>query len=724
MRRCILKKVFVRVLCLFVLLSSGLPVWAEDEKETIFDLIKDPVKAVFRPIESGGLVDLLFDPAEKMLKETLSLGDVAETPARTKEYVYNINKSIRVIEGEEIEGYNPRDVQTVIEKEPGIVVNRFFANAKDNSVDMRGFGESGPMNYLLLVDGRRTNQVDLSGADLSQIDVSAIDRIEIIKGASSVLYGDNATGGVVNIITKRGQEDGFELKFKQDLGSYQYWKTGFSASGGHGFMDFFFDYTSQDSDGYRLNNDYEANDIFAGVTLEPVEWAKVHISGGHHRDWYGQPGALFDGNIEADGRTGSRFPNDKAKTEDWFLSASPQVACEIGGHEAVISALLSYRLRRTNSVSKTWDSTAGVFDSFENNHHIANYEVKPEFELKSEFFEGILENKFISGIDYFYARDQILSGDITLTKSQLDVVKETFGIYAHDTMLINKNIVLSGGIRGEWAEYSFDQYQPAASYDSQSLREIALDAGIGYKYNEDSQVYFDYSRSFRLPATDEFFTSAYQYEWFGLVFFVPAALNTNLEHQVANNYEIGIKDNSFDGLSVDAAYYFIDNKNEIYYDPIDYMNANYHHVVHHGLELIAAANILERVNAFFTYNFQKSYFVGGKFASNNVPLVPKCKLTGGFDVEVVDNFIFDFGVDYLGSRYIASDQMNTVSKLKPHVTIGIGLTYEYKWIKMFARIDNLLNEKYYSNATRNWQGNPAFYPAPVRNYTWGVSFTF
>ncbi len=717
-----LKKTCAGVLFLSMLLSYPVLACAEEinsERETLFDFIKKPVKAIFRPIESDGLIDLILDPAEAAIKNTLSLGSVAQTPARTKEYVYNINKSVSVLGEDRIETYNPKDVQTVIAKEPGIVVNRYFGNPKDNSIDMRGFGEAGPMNYVLLVDGRRTNQIDLAGADLSQVDVSTIDRIEIINGASSVLYGDNATGGVINVITKRGKEDEFKLQYNQDFGSYQYQKSNFSVSGGHEFVDFYFDYSYQDTDGYRLNNGYEANNIFTGITLKPVDWAKIHFSAGYHKDWYGQPGALYDGSIVSDGREGSRFPNDKAKTEDYFFSVTPQLAWENTNYEVVLSTLMSYRSRRVNSVNKG-------FNVYEVNHHIKTYEVKPKLEVKSDLFDGKVENKLILGMDYFYAKDQILSGDTAFTKSQVDIIKETFGIYAYDSILINNHITLSGGIRGEWAEYVFDQFQPAASYNTQSPREIAYDAGMGYKYNDTSQVYFDYSRSFRLPATDELFTSAYEsFDWWtSSVRVFPAVLRTDIKHQVGNNYEIGIKDNSFDNVKLNAAYYLIDNKNEIYYDPITFQNENYHHVIHHGLELSARANFFEKVNAYFTYNFQKSYFVDGKFASNNVPLVPKTKITAGFDAEIIDDLIFDFTMDYLGSRYIASDQMNMADKLKPHVTIGIGLAYEYKWVKIFARIDNLLNEKYYFNATRNWQGNPAFYPAPVRNYTWGMSLTF
>ena len=67
----------------------------------------------------------------------------------------------------------------------------------------QGFGETGPLNTLVLVDGRRVNEIDLSGVDWTQIPLDQIERIEIVRGSGSVLYGDNAAAGVINIITKK-----------------------------------------------------------------------------------------------------------------------------------------------------------------------------------------------------------------------------------------------------------------------------------------------------------------------------------------------------------------------------------------------------------------------------------------------------------------------------------------------------------------------------------------
>ena len=86
-------------------------------------------------------------------------------------------------------------------------------------MDIRGFGETGPLNTLVLVDGRRVNEIDLSGVDWTQIPLDQVERIEIVRGSGSVLYGDNAVGGVINIITKKPEKP-LSARVEGVIGSY------------------------------------------------------------------------------------------------------------------------------------------------------------------------------------------------------------------------------------------------------------------------------------------------------------------------------------------------------------------------------------------------------------------------------------------------------------------------------------------------------------------------
>ncbi|MBD3296932.1 MAG: TonB-dependent receptor plug domain-containing protein [Candidatus Omnitrophica bacterium] len=652
-----------------------------------------------------------------------SFGSEVTTPARTSERIYNINRNVTLITREEIERLQPRDVQDILDKVPGVTVNRLFDNPKDNQVDIRGFGETGPMNTLVLIDGRRINQVDLSGADLSQIDVDCVERVEIIRGAGTVLYGDNATGGVINIVTRRGAPGQHHLLYTQEFGSYRYHKESFQARGGEKVLDYFLNMSFQDTDGFRLNGGYEAVDVFTGVTLRPSDNFRLDFSSGYHKDWYGMPGALYDINLQSDGMKGSRFPDSKAKTEEYYFETTPVLTTSTGSHEIMLSGFFSYRHRRSNSRSVG-------FNVYESDHHIGTWDVRPKAEIRSYMFEGKAVNTLVAGVDMFSSTDRIRSGDIRFTNSQVEITKRSVGIYASDSVVIDDSFILNGGVRGQWAEYGFDQSRPIHEYDTRSLREMAVEAGIGYKYNARSQVYANYSRSYRMPATDEFFQSAYEaldYSTWPLpptVRVFPAVINTDLEHQLACNFEIGVKDNTYGPLNLDLAYYFIDTKDEIYYDPVNFMNENYPRTFRHGLELNAALRVHEYVRAYLNYAHQRAFFAGGKFASNDIPLVPNNKVTLGAALGPIYGFSADMLMNYVGSRYPVSDQFNSSARLKAYTTVDMIFKYSVECLEAFIRVDNIFDKEYFSSGTRNFAGNTAFYPGPERSVRAGVSLRF
>src|SRR5450756_86541 len=98
-------------------------------------------------------------------------------------------------------------VQEIIAQTPGVQLTSLYGgvNGVKTSVDLRGFGAFATSNTLVLINGRRLNDIDMAGVDFSTIPRESIERIEITPGNSgTVLYGDNAVGGVVNIVLKNG----------------------------------------------------------------------------------------------------------------------------------------------------------------------------------------------------------------------------------------------------------------------------------------------------------------------------------------------------------------------------------------------------------------------------------------------------------------------------------------------------------------------------------------
>ena len=96
---------------------------------------------------------------------------------------------------------------------------------------MRGFGAAGTSNTLVLVNGRRLNDIDMAGVDFSAIPKNSIERIEITRGNSgAVLYGDGAVGGVINIVTKNAVDLPPSARVQAGFGSFNYMEGNLSAN--------------------------------------------------------------------------------------------------------------------------------------------------------------------------------------------------------------------------------------------------------------------------------------------------------------------------------------------------------------------------------------------------------------------------------------------------------------------------------------------------------------
>src|SRR5687767_4793444 len=146
---------------------------------------------------------------------------VVVTATRFEERFGDRPVNLTVITAEDIRSSPAKTVPDLLAERAGIIVRDFFGNnAASATVDMRGFGVTGAQNTLVLVDGRRVVDIDLSGVQWSAIPLTAIERIEIVRGGGSVLYGEGASAGVINIITRSPGRGGPSLTARGAGGSY------------------------------------------------------------------------------------------------------------------------------------------------------------------------------------------------------------------------------------------------------------------------------------------------------------------------------------------------------------------------------------------------------------------------------------------------------------------------------------------------------------------------
>jgi outer membrane cobalamin receptor len=180
-------------------------------------------------MKTPGFIILLFVVhalhSEEDSLRVYRIGEVVVTGTRTAMAVEKLPSSVRVIDRDAIDRNNGGTVADHVRRQAGITLRGYGGNGALQSVSVRGLGSD---YSLVLVDGQRFTTAQISTVDLGIMTMNDIERIEIANGGNSSLYGTNAIGGVINIITKKPQE-----KFSATLGCHigSYGQSGYHLSG-------------------------------------------------------------------------------------------------------------------------------------------------------------------------------------------------------------------------------------------------------------------------------------------------------------------------------------------------------------------------------------------------------------------------------------------------------------------------------------------------------------
>ena len=207
-----------------------------------------------RSIAAAALLLCTAFPAAQAGAEetTIQLKEVIVTATKTEKAPEDVTQSVTVITGEDIRKTNATDVAAAIQNATGVHISGYGTPGSVESLKIRGAYSS---QILVLLNGIRMNSARDGGFDLSLIPVSVddIERIEIVRGPGSALYGSDAVGGVINIITKKPTEN--RSTFTGQVGSHGYDDLFASNAGRHGSWYYLFSGERETSDGYRVNSD-------------------------------------------------------------------------------------------------------------------------------------------------------------------------------------------------------------------------------------------------------------------------------------------------------------------------------------------------------------------------------------------------------------------------------------------------------------------------------------
>lgn len=185
-----------------------------------------------------------------MAQEVKQAEPVVVTATHLATPAEQLGASVTVIPGADIDARRYPTVDETLRGVPGVDVRRSGSFGKTTAISIRG---ANPNQVQVLVDGMRVKSPTLGQVDLSDLSPDLIDRIEVIRGPQSTLYGADAIGGVVNIITRKGQGP-FSLWATQEAGNYDILRSGTGFSGAHGLFDYALGVGHLESNGQTKND--------------------------------------------------------------------------------------------------------------------------------------------------------------------------------------------------------------------------------------------------------------------------------------------------------------------------------------------------------------------------------------------------------------------------------------------------------------------------------------
>lgn len=663
---------------------------------------------------------VLFPLCLSAQEKEVTLEKVVVTATRDAEEVRKIPANVTVITKEQIEEAHVETVVDLMRDQVGVVVKDIYANGKSATVDVRGFGETAASNTLVLVDGRRVNQIDLSGVDWTQIALDQIERIEIVRGSGSVLYGDNAVGGVINIITKKPEKQ-FSFQTGVAWGSYNYNKEYGSVSGKWGPLSALLSMAYNATEGYRENGLLRAKNVGGKIIYDLNDNVSFNLSGAFNRDKQGLPGGLTQAEIDLFGRRATLTPNNQAKTDDGYGDLGAKFKLWDVGR---IEANLSYRERRVDNFLEF----PSYFYTYKDRRNLSTWGFTPRGILEKPLWN--FPNKLIFGLDFYRSNSKVDSESedpfAGLSANRSDIIQKSIGLYFLDEFSILEKLLLSFGYRYQRVTYDIFQENPFLK-DNVRDWEPAWNVGLTYLFGKRSSAFFSVKRSFRFPTTDE------------LIQIYPVAqVNPTIKPQTGYDYEAGIRYAFSDKVETNLTLFWIDTKDEMFLNPVIFLNENFPKTRRQGIEIGGKAALFPWLSVWANYSYIEPTlqanlittepFTGQKVkysSGNDIPGVPRNKGSVGTDVKILKGFLFSAKTTLVGSSYFISDFANSFGKQGKYYTIDARLSYNWKGLNAFFGVNNITNQKYSEVAATNWGGTrQLFYPSPERNFSGGVSYAF
>lgn len=607
--------------------------------------------------------------------QEFALDDMVVTATRTESKMVDVPVNTTVISAEKIADRHYLDVADALKDVPGANVLDTGVGAYEKKVVLNG-----DERVLVLVDGKRVN-IDMgtmsrASYDLNQMpDVSLIERIEVVKGHGGALYGSDAVGGVINIITKK--MDHSYGKVSMGFGSHQ------------------------------------ARDAKAMYTIKEGKTG-VMVAASKYKQGYHE---YKDAKTEANKRwpAASTYENEKVSvklSQELSETSNLELGYDFSKFEGVRSystkaKSASFSNKKTNDFYAKYDWTVndkdqGFIQLYRNKYDYYNagdmYETDTGFEAQQNITLSD-NNRLVVGASYRKAKA------LNATSYTAEKTINNKAVFVSDQWEFAPSWTLDAGVR-------YDKHSTAGSKTTWS-------AGLNKKFDENSHAYFNWGQVFKAPTLDDLYYysvmewGSSKYENYG---------NPNLKPEKGDTWTIGYGTKIADKTSVNISYFQSKLEDAIDWDTTYSANGsvsiarNVDKQKKNGMELSVGHELNDNWNleASYTYIRVKNNDNGSGYVrdANYIPNMYRFGVRYHDDLWNADLFLRGgSGADK--SAYVDSKYM----------TLDMSVAYKAtKDLSFYAKGYNLFNKAYAESAGVN--GGTYTYPAQGRRFIIGAEYTF
>lgn len=621
-----------------------------------------------------------------------TLPAVTVTATRFAEPAQTLPFGVSVITAEQIARSGSSTVNEAIMRLLGVVGRLDVTGGNNYSLDLRGFGSTADSNQVVIVDGLRLNEADMSSANLAAIPISSVHRIEILRGSGAVLYGEGATGGVIVITTKAGTgvARSSAAQLYGALGSQGLRERRVGATLAHRGWSLDVGASDRSSDGHRVNFASDANT--GSLTAQwSNDWLRMGARTGRDATHSGLPGPLSAAQYAAD----------------------PRQAASLTEYAAIQK---SHSGLFFEAVAGPWQLAADV------NQRSKHYETRTfgapygyavdarnlSLRARREAGWGGLQHALVVGYDKGRWERTIVASLFTPAGTRADA--RTGAWYLKDDLTLpSTGTRLSLGWRSEGLDKS-----EGSSLTALDQRQRAWELGLSQPLGSGLTAYARVGRSFRLANVDEFsFTN-------------PGAA---LQPQTSRDAELGLRWASAD-TSLDARWYRSALRNEIGYDPAGTgpfgpfgANVNFDATRRQGVELSLTHALSSDLDVSVHAAVRQARFTAGVYAGNDVMLVPGRTLALRADWRPAPGHSLSTGVTWVSRQ---SPDFANRCRIPAHANADLRYAYAWRNLELALGVANLGDRKYYTLAFGCTPGGvtTSIYPEAGRRFTASLAASF